>query len=183
MSQLLKRMGYIDARLLEKHNCLNVSGDGAKCEHFEKINNIYWGSLRPKAIRTPKITEKPIKQNEELTAAQIAEISVAIDETQKRGKKNYGKKKIWEQKPPIEKISETARKLLLKKDAYMTSLRDMGDFYEITYIAENFITLKDESYILRTLYGNRFKMRYVRTDVEKVRYLLSRAKGATNGGI
>jgi len=170
--------GYIDIRLLEEHNCLNVSGDGTKCEHFEKINNIYWNLLNPKAVRTPKIAEKPTKQDEELTAAQIAEISVAIDETQKRGRKNYGRKKIWEPKPPIEKITATARKLLLKKDAYMTSLRDLGDYYEVTYIAENYITLKDESYLLRTLYGNRFKMRYVRTDIEKVRYLLDRAKGA-----
>ena len=98
-------------------------------------------------INASKVTEKPIKQNEELTAEQIAEISVAIDETQKRGRKNYGKKKIWEQKSPIEKITATARKLLLKKDAYMTSLRDMGDYYEVTYIAENYITLKDESYL------------------------------------
>ncbi|MCL2158343.1 MAG: hypothetical protein FWH48_02930 [Oscillospiraceae bacterium] len=166
--------GYIDAWLLEKHNCLNVLGKDTECEHFEKINNTYWGLLRPKTNKTPKIADKPIKQDKELTAAQIAEISVAIDATQKR------RKKIWEQKPPIEKISATTRKLLLKKDAYMTSLRDLGDFYEVTYIAEKFIILKDESYILRTLFGNRFKMRYVRTDIEKVRYLLNRAKGRTD---
>jgi len=169
--------GYIDAWLLEKHNCLNKAGDGAKCEHFEKLNNMYWGLSHPKAIRTPKIAKKRAKKDEELTAAQIAEISVEIDATQRRRRKNYGRTKIWGPKLPIEKVAATAKKLLLKKDAYMTTLRDLGDYYEATYIAENYTILKDESHMLRKLYGNGFKMRYVRTDIEKVRYLLDRAKG------
>jgi len=163
--------GYIDICLLERHKCLK-SSNGSQCECFEKIDNIYWG-----LTQKPNEIPKPVtKQDDEVTAAQIAEISVAIDETLKRGKKNYGKKKVWEQKPPIERITATARKLLLKKDAYMTSVRDLGDFYEVTYIAESMVMLKDVSYMLRAIYGTGFKMRYVRTDTEKVRYLLNRAK-------
>jgi len=168
--------GYIDSRLLEQHKCLNVSSRGTKCEYFEQINNMYW-HLTQKTNSIPQITAK---QKEEVTDAQIAELSVAIDETQRRRKNNRTSQKINKPKPPIEKIMATAKKLLLEENAYMTSLRDFGDYYEVTYIAEDRILLKNVSYILHTLYGKGFKIRYVRTDIEKVRYLLKKAKSTEN---